>query len=163
MVAVDCLCQSAMKKCILNIELVHWPRARESQKDNSAHCSRLHHWTRSLIIVHTRTLSEPPNDPTRLIALQSNISPSFDRPNPLASHHIATRKTRHKVPSLVGKKASILLFHRMTPVRICQPHEPTSGSERVAAPPQCRREPATEEPLLPAGSPWDGCDEDLDG
>jgi hypothetical protein len=43
--AVDSLGQSAMKKCILDIELVHGPRPRESQRENCTHCSRLHHWT----------------------------------------------------------------------------------------------------------------------
>ena len=32
----------------------------------------------------------------------------------------ATRRTRHEVPRLVGKKRCILLFHRTTPVRIRQ-------------------------------------------
>jgi hypothetical protein len=117
--AVDGLSQSAMEKCILDIKLVHRPRPRESQRENSVHCSRLHHWTESLIIVHAKTLSKPPKDPTRLIALPSTISSSLDRPNPLVGHHIATRRTPHKVPSLVGKKSAIL-FHRTTPVRIYQ-------------------------------------------
>ncbi|KAG2631805.1 hypothetical protein PVAP13_2NG048250 [Panicum virgatum] len=42
------------------------------------------------------------------------------RPDPLASHHIATRRTRHEVPRPVGKKSRVLLFHRATPVRIRQ-------------------------------------------
>jgi hypothetical protein len=109
-----------MKKCILYIELVHGPRPRESQRDNSTHYSRLHHWTESLIIVHTRTLSEPPKDPKRLVTLQSTISTTIDCPNPLVGHYIATQRTRHKVPSLDCKKSSIIFFHRRTPVRICQ-------------------------------------------
>jgi hypothetical protein len=109
-----------MKKCILDIELVHGPRPRESQRENRVHCSRLQHWTESLVVVHTGTLSEPPKDPTRLVALQSTISKPLDGSDPLAGHHIATRRTWHKVPSLVGEKSSVLLFHRTTPIRICQ-------------------------------------------
>ena len=41
------------------------------------------------------------------------------RPDPLASHHIATKRMRHEVPCLVSK-SRILLFHRSTPVRIRQ-------------------------------------------
>jgi hypothetical protein len=78
-----------MKKCILDIELVHGPRPRESQRENRVHCSRLHHWTESLGIVHTRMLTEPPKDPTSLVALQCTISTALDGPNPLAGHHIA--------------------------------------------------------------------------
>jgi hypothetical protein len=109
-----------MKKCILDIELVHGPRPRESQRENREHSSRLHHWTESLVVVHNGTLSEPPKDPTRLVALQSTIGTPLDCPNPLAGHHIATRRTWHKVPSLVGEKCSILLLHRATPVWISQ-------------------------------------------
>jgi hypothetical protein len=41
-----------MKKCILDIELVYGPRLREPTREQ-------HHWTESLVIVHTGTLSEP--------------------------------------------------------------------------------------------------------
>ena len=41
------------------------------------------------------------------------------RPDPLAGDHIATRRTRHEVPRLVGKESRVL-FHRATPVRIRQ-------------------------------------------
>jgi hypothetical protein len=109
-----------MKKCILDIELVHGLRPRESQRENCPHCSRLHHWTESLVIVHTGTLSEPPKDPTCLVAFQSTISTPLDCPDPLADHHIATRWTWHKVPSLVDEKSFVLLFHRVTPVWIGQ-------------------------------------------
>ena len=42
------------------------------------------------------------------------------RPDPLASHHIATRRTWHEIPRLVGKKSCVLLLHRETLVRIHQ-------------------------------------------
>jgi hypothetical protein len=161
--AVDCLGQSAMKKCILHFELVHRPRPRERQRENSAHCSRLHHWTESLIIVHSGMLSEPPKDPTRLVALQSTISTALDCPNPLAGDHIATRQTWHKVPSLVGRKSSVLLFHRTKPVRICQSLTDRRRDRRKPWLPLGGGEPTAEEPRPSAGSPWDGCGEDPDG
>ena len=85
-----------------------------------AHHRRLHHWTEGLIIVHTRSLSELPENSASLVALQCAISPTLMRPDPLASRHIATRRTRHEVPCLVGNKSRVLLFHRTTPVRIRQ-------------------------------------------
>src|SRR6185437_14126037 len=80
----------------------------------------LHHWTEGLIIVHIRPLGETPENPTSLVAIQCTISPTLMRPDPLASDHIATRRTRHEVPRLVGKKSRVLLFHRATLVRIRQ-------------------------------------------
>ena len=109
-----------MKKRIFHIQLVHRSRARESEREDRAHCSRLHHWTEDLIIVHTRPLGETPENSASLVALQCAVSPTLIRPDPLASHHIATRRTRHEVPHLVGKKSRVLLFHRAAPVRIRQ-------------------------------------------
>jgi hypothetical protein len=124
--AVDCLCQSAMEKIILHIKRMHRPgvseraRERERASEYCAHCSRLHHRTERLIIVHTRLLSDTLENPTSLIALQSTICLTLIRLHPLASHHTATRRARYKVPRLVGKKSSVLLFHRVTLVRISQ-------------------------------------------
>ena len=109
-----------MKKCILHIQLVHRPRARESEREDRTHCSRFHNWTESLIIVHTMSLGETPKNPASLVVIQCAISPTLMRPDPLASHHIATRRTRYEVPRLVGKKSRVLLFHRTTPVRVRQ-------------------------------------------
>src|SRR6185436_12507202 len=109
-----------MKEGILRIQLVHRPRARERKREDRAHSSRLHHWTEDLIIVHTRPLGKPPENPASLVALQCAVSPTLMRPDPLANHHIATRRTRHEVPRLVGEKSRVLLFHRATPMRIRQ-------------------------------------------
>src|SRR6185369_8803660 len=99
-----------MKKRILHIELVHRPRARERKREDRAHSSRLHHWAEGFIIVHTRSLSESAENPASLVALQCAISLTLMRPDPLASHHIATRRMRHEVPRLVGKESRVLLF-----------------------------------------------------
>jgi hypothetical protein len=52
------------------------------------------------------------------------------RPDRLASDHIATRRTRHEVPCLVGKKSCVLLFHRAMPVRIRQGVADRGGNRR---------------------------------
>jgi hypothetical protein len=59
-----------MEKCILDIQLVHWPGARERKRENRAHYSRLDHWTEGLIIVDTRSLGEAPKNPASLVVLQ---------------------------------------------------------------------------------------------
>src|SRR6185295_17002669 len=99
----------------LHVQLVYRPRARKRNREDRVHSSGLHHWTEGLIIVHARPLSEPSENPASLVALQCAISSTLMRPDPLASHHIATRRTWHEVPRLVGKKSRVLLFHRATP------------------------------------------------
>src|SRR6185312_7696372 len=94
--------------------------------------------TEGLIIVHTRLLGETPENPASLVALQCAVSPTLMRPDPLACDHIATRRTRHEVPHLVGKKSRVLLFHRTTPVRIRQGVADRGGYRR--------------DPRLPLGS-----------
>ena len=119
-----------MEKGILHIQLVNRPRARESKRENGAHSSRLHHWTEGLIIVHTRPLGATSENLASLLALQRTIRPTLMRPDPLASDHIATRRARHEVPRLVGKKSPVLLFHRATPVRIRQDLTDGRGNRR---------------------------------
>ena len=83
-------------------------KKRDSASEDRAHRSGLHHWTEGLIIVHTRPLGETPENSASLVALQCAISPTLMRPDPLASHHIATRRTRHEVPRLtLGMKYRI--------------------------------------------------------
>jgi hypothetical protein len=119
-----------MEKGILHIQLVHRPRTRESKRENCAHYSRLHHWTECLIIINDRPLGETPENPASLVPLQSTINSTRASPNPLASHHIVTRWTWHKVPRLVGKKSPVLLFHRTTPMRISQSLTDRRGYQR---------------------------------
>ena len=99
---------------------MHRSGARERKREDCAHRSGLHHWTEGLIVVHTRPLGETPKNPASLVALQCAISPTLMRPDPLTSHHIATRWMRHEVPRLVGKESRVLLFHCATLVRIRQ-------------------------------------------
>ena len=124
------------------------------------HRSGFHHWTEGLIIVHTRPLGETPENPASHVALQCAVSPTLMRPDPLACDHIATRRTRHEVPRLVGEKSRVLLFHRATPVRVRQGVADRGGYRRPAAPPRWRRESRPKTPS--AESPWDGYAEDPD-
>jgi hypothetical protein len=97
--AVNCLSEKTMQEGILDIQLMHGPRASECKGEHRADCSRLHHWTESLIIVNTRPLSETPENPTSLVPLESAISPALVCPDPLAGDDIGAggRGTRSQV------------------------------------------------------------------
>jgi hypothetical protein len=142
---------------------VHGPRPRESQRENSAHCSRLHHWTKSLVIVHTGTLSEPPKDPTRLVALQSTISTCLIVQSTCRSPHCNLTDVAQGPKCGWQVELCTPLPSHDASSDLPEPHEPTSGSEKAAAEDRWRREPTAEEPRPAAGSPWDGCGEDPDG
>jgi hypothetical protein len=92
----------------------------------------------------------------RLIALQSTISPTLVRLNPHVGHHIATRQTRHKVPSLIGKKSSILL-HRTTPVQIARASRTDVGIGESPRPKNPGRLPGHHRmgvTMIPMDDPW---------
>ena len=105
-------------------------------------------------LLSARPLSEPPENPASLVALQCVISPTLMRPDPLAGDHIATRRTRHEVPRLPSHDAS---EDPPPPGRRGQRRVP----DRPAARPRWRRESRPETPS--AESPWDGYAEDPGG
>jgi hypothetical protein len=58
-----------MEEGILDIQLMHRPGALESQGEDGADCSWLHHGTEGLSIVNAGPLSEAAEDPASLVAL----------------------------------------------------------------------------------------------
>jgi hypothetical protein len=68
------------------------PVLRESQRENNSNCCRLDNRTESLIIIHTRALGKPTEDPASLVAIKRPICEQFVSKNPLASYHIDSRR-----------------------------------------------------------------------
>ncbi|WVZ57958.1 hypothetical protein U9M48_008285 [Paspalum notatum var. saurae] len=161
--AIDEQRHSVVKKRILQVQLVHRPGAGESRRENCAHCSRLHHWAESHIIVHARALGEAPENPASLVAIQDTTSSPLMHLDPLANDHIATRRTRHQVPRLVGKKSRILLFHRAVPVRVCQGVTDGRWYRRDPRLLGDRGESCRPKNTSRPSRHRDGCDEDPDG
>jgi hypothetical protein len=63
----------------------------------------------------------------------TSLSSTLVFPDPLARHHIATRRTRHKVPRLVGKKSLLLLPPHDANEDQPEPHGQKRVLERSAA------------------------------
>ena len=89
--AVDCLSENAMQEGILDVQLMHGPPASESQREDRADGSWLHHWTESVVVVDTGALSEASENPTSLVPLESAVSPALFSPGPLAGDDIGAR------------------------------------------------------------------------
>lgn len=77
-----------MKKNILDVELMNRPVVGERQAEDCADGGWFDNWTESLIIVHTRPLSESAKDPTSLISLQRTIEIQLMFEDPFSSDHI---------------------------------------------------------------------------
>jgi len=73
-----------MKKGVLHVKLVDWPRARGSNAENDANGGRLDNWTEGLIIVDVVLLRETPDNPTSLVPSKQTISIILVLENPLA-------------------------------------------------------------------------------
>ena len=117
---VDYLSENAMEEGILDVQLMHGPAARESQREHRADGGRLHHRAEGLVIVDTGPLSKALEKPVSLVTLKSAVSPALVGPDPLGGDDVGARRTRDKIPSLVGEEGRVLLFHRSAPVRVQQ-------------------------------------------
>jgi hypothetical protein len=86
--AVNCLSEKAMQKGILDVQLMDGPGPSKSQREHYADGGWLHHQAEGLIIVDPRALSEAPESPASLVALESAISPTLVGPDPLAGDDV---------------------------------------------------------------------------
>jgi hypothetical protein len=68
LLTVDLLVKSAMKKGVLNIELMNGPRARDGDTEDDADHGWLDDGTESLIKVYPRLLREAADHPSSLVA-----------------------------------------------------------------------------------------------
>lgn len=78
-----------MKKSILDIELMNKPVVGECQTEDCADGGWFDDRIESLIIIHTRSLSESAMDPTSLISLQRTIGIQLMFEDPFSSDHIS--------------------------------------------------------------------------
>jgi hypothetical protein len=112
------LCQGAMEEGILNVELVSWPLAGESQREHRADCGRLDDETGGFGKVNARTLGETTKDPTSLVAFQRTIDVKLVLEDPLARDSVGMSGARNQVPSLVLEKRCMLFLHSSPPIGI---------------------------------------------
>lgn len=84
------LSEIPMKKGILDIQLMNWPKTGEYQSEDGTTGSRLHDRIEHLVVVNIRMSSKPLENPMGLVPIQRAIHLPLMCPNPLASHYIAT-------------------------------------------------------------------------
>jgi hypothetical protein len=116
----DSFRQRAVKKGIIDIQLMNMPTTWESQWEDCSNCSRFDHRTKSLREVDARALSEPAKDLACLIPLKRTIDVELMLEYPLACHNIGMRWPRNEIPGVVSNQSCILLFHSSVPVGIGQ-------------------------------------------
>jgi hypothetical protein len=112
---VDGLRECVVEEGDLDVELVHEPTSRERQSQHSPDGGRLDDGAEDLVVVHLGALSEPPEDPTSLVAVKRAIRLELVLEDPLAGDDIGPRRPRNQVSRAVRQQGLVLL-HSATPV-----------------------------------------------
>jgi hypothetical protein len=73
LVAVDSLSEGVIKEGILHIELLNRSVMRGSSGEHRAHSGRFHNQAESLVVVDSGALSETPNNPASLVAIEGPV------------------------------------------------------------------------------------------
>jgi hypothetical protein len=92
---VDILRQKTMEKRIPHINLTECPPTEDSNGENQVNGSRLHNWTKGVIIVNTILLGEATSNEMSLVLLNGTIWSMLGVKNPLAANNICARWTRN--------------------------------------------------------------------
>jgi hypothetical protein len=77
-----------MEKSILHVELLNRPATRNSNGEHRVHGGRFHNRAEHLIVVHTGALSETPEDPMSLVAIEGAVGAKLVDENPLAGDNV---------------------------------------------------------------------------
>jgi hypothetical protein len=106
--AEDSLTECVMEEGVLHIELMKRPVAGGSNGEHRAHGGRFDNWAESLIVVYTRVLREPPEDPRERLVGE----------NPFASDDIGATRPGNKFLGPIAQKGPVLFLHCCTPIRL---------------------------------------------
>jgi hypothetical protein len=107
-----------VQECVLHIELVDRPAARECQGEDCPDRSWLDHWSKSLIVVDPGLPSKPAKDPTGFVSLQGPINVELVPENPLPGDDVVVGWLLYQFPSVIGQQGAVLFPHGAAPVRI---------------------------------------------
>jgi hypothetical protein len=108
---VDILRQEIMEKRIAHINLTDRPPTGDSNGENQMNGSRLHNWTKGVIIVNTMPLGEATSNETSLVLLNRTIRTMLGFKYPLATNNVCARGTRNQGPCICLRESRELLSH----------------------------------------------------
>jgi hypothetical protein len=107
-----------VEKIILHVELLNRPVTGNSNGEYRVHGGQFHNRAERLIVVHTGALSETPEDPTSLVAIEGAIGAKLVGENPLAGDDVRVTRPGNKFLGPVAHEGLVLIFHCRTPIRI---------------------------------------------
>jgi hypothetical protein len=106
----DSLTECAMEEDVFHIELLERPVMGGSNSEHRAHGGQFDNQVESLIVVHTRALREPPEDPASLVAVESPVRERLVGKNPFIGDDVGATRPVNKVPCPIAQKGLILFL-----------------------------------------------------
>jgi hypothetical protein len=106
----DSLTECAMEEDVFHIELLERPVMGGSNSEHHAHGGRFDNRAERLIVVHTRALREPPEDPASLVAVESPVRERLVGKNSFVSDGVGATRPGNKVPGPIAQKGLILFL-----------------------------------------------------
>jgi hypothetical protein len=107
-----------MEKGVLHIELLNPPSARCGESKHRANGGRFHNRAESLVVVNPGALSEAPENPASLIAVEIPIGKELVCEDPLASDDVGATGSGNKFSCPIAHQGPIPLLQSRAPVRI---------------------------------------------
>jgi hypothetical protein len=89
-----------------------------SNGEHHAHGGLFDNRAKSLIVVHTRALREPPEDPASLVVVKSPVRERLVGKNPFAGDDVGATRPWSKVSGPIAQKGPIFFLHCHTPIWI---------------------------------------------
>jgi hypothetical protein len=83
LLAINCLIQMTMKKCILDIQLMNGLGTRGSNAENNLDRGRFNNWTECLVVVNVVPLRKSTNNPSSFVTSKRAIIMMFMLEYPL--------------------------------------------------------------------------------
>lgn len=118
LLAENGLRKMAMKKSVFNVELMDWPRLRNSKTKNTIDGSRFDNRTKSLTKINVKLLMKTTNNPTSFITSERSIRMELMAKNPFAIDDVGTIGFGNEMPGVVANKSLIFHKHRLVPIRV---------------------------------------------
>jgi hypothetical protein len=106
-----------VEEYVFHIELLNQSGVRCGESEHHADGDQFYNWPESLIVVHSRALSEVSENSASLVAVESSIGEEIMCEDPLISDDIEATGPENKLPCPIAHQGLILL-HSRAPVRI---------------------------------------------
>jgi hypothetical protein len=107
-----------MEEGVLHIEPLKRPVAGGNNGEHRVDGGRFDNQAESLVVVDTRALCEPPEDPTSLVTVESPVRERLVGKNSFAGDDVGATRLGNKILGPIAQKGPILFLHCRTPIRI---------------------------------------------